>query len=174
MKRHIAATPRCKNNWEREIISAASNGKRTRKSTTTHLDIHESSFDYPNTWDESHDFVPDASPDPDRVEDVDFEDSVPVRQSPDTKNRRFVEGYPRPAGVPIGHAKTKFQILYENHMGEGQGIYTPFTNNDEWELAQWLSRRVGQKGIDEYLNLPIVSAGVDIFSLVLLNKKNIG
>jgi hypothetical protein len=142
----------------------------TRKSTTTHLDMDESAFDYPNTWDEFHTFVPEASPDQRPVEDVDLEELVPVRQSPDTRNRRFVEEFPQPAGVPIGQAKTKFDVMFENHMGDDQGIYAPFTNGEEWELAQWLSRRVGQKAIDEYLNLSIVSTVIEFLSMVFLNK----
>ena len=170
LKRHITATPRCKYNWEKEIISAASNGMVTRKSTTTHLDMDESAFDYPNTSDEFHTFVLEASPGRRPVEDVDLEELVPVRQSPDTRNRRFVEEFPQPAGVPIGQAKTKFNVMFENHMGDDQGIYAPFTNGEEWELAQWLSRRVGQKAIDEYLNLSIVSTVIEFLSMVFLNK----
>lgn len=146
-------------------MSSASNAKATRKSTTTtHLELDDSAFDNPNTWDELHAFVPEPSPEAGpskraRVEEVDddSEDSVHVRKSPDTKNRRFVEEYPQPVGIATGQGKTKFQVLYEKHMEQGESIYAPFTNDDEWELAQWLSRRVGVKAIDEYLELSIVS-----------------
>ena len=40
-------------------------------------------------------------------------------------------------------------------------MYSPFANDQEWELAQWLSRRVGQKGIDEYLKLSMVSTVIE-------------
>ena len=75
----------------------------------------------------------------------------------DTKNRRFVDLYPLPVGVPIGHGNTTFQVLYEKHKGQDESIYAPFTNEEEWELAKWLSRRVGQKVTDKYLKLSMVS-----------------
>jgi hypothetical protein len=160
MKRHIAATPRCKHRWEKEIMSAASNVKADQK-TSAHLQVPDSAIDIPNTWDDLHAFVPEPSPEAgpsDHVEEVD----VQVRQSPDTKSRRYVEAYPRPVGIAIGQGKTKFQEMYEAQTGQGQSIYGPFTNNEEWELAQWLSRRVGQKAIDEYLKLSIVSPKIEL------------
>jgi len=148
----------------------ASNTKATQKKTTTHLDIEDPAFDNPNSWDDQHAFVPEPSPEPGpsmHVEEVDDEEAVRVRQFSDTKSQRFVESYPRPVGVPIGQGKTKFQVLYEENMGQGQGIYAPFANNEEWELAQWLSRRVGQKATDEYLKLSIVSS----FAFILIDAK---
>ena len=63
--------------------------------------------------------------------------------------------------IPVGQEKTKFQLIYERQLEEGQNMYSPFANDQEWELAQWLSRRVGQKGIDEYLKLSMVSAVIE-------------
>jgi hypothetical protein len=146
--------------WEKELMSAASNDKlkQTRKSAATHLEVEDHPLDLPNGWDDMHAFIPEGSPEPAAgVEEGDDEDSVRVRESPDTKHRRFVEGFPRPVGVPIGQGKTKFQEQYERHLHEGQSIYSPFANEEEWDLAQWLSRHVGQKATDEYLKLPIVS-----------------
>lgn len=165
MKRHIAATPRCKQKWEKEIMSAASNTKTTRK-TITHLQVSDPAIDNPNNWDDLHAFVPEPTPEAgpsDHDEEMNDEESVQPRQSPDTKSRRFVEAYPRPVGIAIGQEKTKFQGMYESQTGQGQSIYGPFTNNEEWELAQWLSRRVGQKAIDEYLKLSIVSLEVELY-----------
>jgi hypothetical protein len=161
MRRHIAATPICKLHWEREIMGPPSNIKETQKSTTTHLELDDSTFDNPNSWDDLHDFIPEPSPDPAHIEEVDNEGFFHGRKNPDTKLRRFVKPYPRPVGIAVGQGKTKFQVLYEKHTGEGENIYAPFLNNEEWELAQWLSRRVGQKAIDEYLKLSIVSPEVD-------------
>jgi hypothetical protein len=162
MKRHIAATPKCKQKWEKEIVAAASNSKATPKSESTHLEVDGEAFEDLTTWDDWHGFIPEPSQEagPSKrahVEDVEDEDPVILRKSPDTKSRRFVEVYPRPVGIAIGQGKTKFQGTYEKHMAHGQTIYSPFTNDDEWELAKWLSRHVGQKAIDEYLKLSIVS-----------------
>jgi hypothetical protein len=136
------------------------NTNETRKSLTTHLAINDFGFDNHSNWDDLHVFVPEPSPSPGpgqhgRLED---EESEQVQETPDTKNRRFIETYPRAVGSPIGRGKTKFQEMYDNHILHSQSIHAPFTNDEEWELAQWLSRRVGQKAMDEYLNLSIVSS----------------
>ena len=39
----------------------------------------------------------------------------------------------------------------------------PFEDQAEWDLACWLIRNVGQKSIDEYLKLPIVSSDSLVF-----------
>ena len=43
-------------------------------------------------------------------------------------------------------------------MLTGASKWSPFKNEDEWELAQWLLKNVGQSAIDEYLKLPSVSS----------------
>ena len=55
-------------------------------------------------------------------------------------------------------------------------MYSPFANDQEWELAQWLSRRVGQKGIDEYLKLSMVSTVIEFNQLLSkeIQVKNTG
>lgn len=122
-------------------MSTASNVNADWK-TTTHLQVPQtildSAIDNPNTWDDLHAFIPEPSPEAgpsDRVEEVDVE----ARQSPDIKSRRYIKAYPRPVGIAIGQGKTKFQMMNEAQKGQGQSIYAPFTNNEEWELAQWLS-----------------------------------
>jgi hypothetical protein len=167
MKRHVAATPKCKHKWEKEIMDAASNSKAIPKSTNTHLEVEDFSFEDLNAWDDLHDFIPEPRQEagPSKAAHVDDdadEDPVILREIPDIKTRRFVEAYPRPVGIAIGHGKTKFQVTYEEHsMPQGKIIYSPFTNDDEWELAKWLSRRVGQKAIDEYLKLSVVSPEIN-------------
>ena len=153
MKRHIAATPKCKHAWEKDLL--ASNPKTIGKSTTTHLEVAEAEFDNQATWDDMHDFVPEPSPEP--AGEGDDREFLRVHQHPKGNNHRFVEAYPRPVGIPTGQGKTNFQVTHDQHLQEGRGVHSPFANDEEWELAKWLSRRVGQKAIDEYLKLSIVS-----------------
>jgi hypothetical protein len=162
MKRHIAATPKCKVLWEKEIIGPSShvNLKSNGKSASAHLEVDDSAQEHPDAWDDLLAFVPEPSPEPAACGEEGGDDNlVHVRKNPDTETRRYVEAYPRPVGVPIGQGKTKFEELHEELERLGQSIYAPFANEEEWELAQWLSRRVGQKAIDEYLKLTIVSPG---------------
>lgn len=82
------------------------------------------------------------------VEDVDDEDD---------NTDRWIEDYPRPAGIPIRPAQTYFEELREDQKEHGKNPWAPFTDQEEWELAQWLMLNVGQNATDKFLKLPIVS-----------------
>ena len=142
MKQHIAATPRCKHAWEKDIL--ASNSNTISKPNITDLEVDDVGLDEPNSWVDLQDDVPDPSPEP-------------ASPSKRVTHQRFVEVYPRPVGIPTGPGNSTFQCLRDIQLQEGRGDHSPFADKEEWELAQWLSRRVGQKAIDEYLKLSIVS-----------------
>ncbi|KAJ7749355.1 hypothetical protein B0H14DRAFT_3096936 [Mycena olivaceomarginata] len=55
----------------------------------------------------------------------------------------------------LGKGKTVFERLREEQATSGSGRYEPFLDSDEWGLASWLSKRVGQTATDAYLKLPI-------------------
>ena len=44
-------------------------------------------------------------------------------------------------------------------------MWAPFEDQAEWNLACWLIKNVGQKSIDEYLKLPIVSSNNLVFHI---------
>ena len=145
MKQHIAATPRCKHAWEKDILASNSNTIRKPNIPDLEVPVAEAGSDDPNNWDHLQAFVPEASPEP----------ASPAKRA---THQRYVEVYPRPVGIPTGQGQSNFQVLRDIHRREDQGDHSPFASEEEWELAQWLSRRVGQKAINEYLNLSIVSA----------------
>ena len=165
LKRHIAATPKCKEGWEKEIRELPSDPGANQQSKRTHLEYgaDESRVDEPNRWDDLHAFVPEACPEPVPPEAAasDHDELLHARKISDTRSRRFVEAFPGPVAIPVGQGKTKFQLMYERQVEEGQDMHSLFANEQEWELAQWLSRRVGQKGIDEYLKLSMVSGVIE-------------
>src|SRR5882762_4862431 len=87
MKRHIAATPRCKHIWEKEIMAAAFNETGTRKTASAHLEFDGSALDPANTWDDLNFFVPEASPKQGScVDDMDEEVLDLEREGRDTKS----------------------------------------------------------------------------------------
>lgn len=65
-------------------MGGQSNGQASWK--TTDLDVNDSGFDL-NTWDDLHDFVPEASPEAAHFEASDNEGFVDVRRTTDTKSR---------------------------------------------------------------------------------------
>ena len=145
-------------------------------SKSTHLDsvTDESVFDIPNTWDDMHSFVPGGGPEPAATNHIpieesthNVEESLQGQKFRDTKPRRFIEAFPGPVGVPVGRGQTKFDLIYENQVEEGKNNFSPFANDEEWGLVQWLSRRVGQKAINEYLNLSMVSLVNELKKLLI-------
>ncbi|KAF8134816.1 hypothetical protein EV363DRAFT_1447582 [Boletus edulis] len=55
----------------------------------------------------------------------------------------------------IGKAKTPFQEMRDVQNTVGGGIYAPFADQEEWELAEWLISNINQSAIEGLLKLPI-------------------
>jgi hypothetical protein len=83
-----------------------------------------------------------------RVEEVEDEDAP---------GRRYVESYPDGAADILGRSKTKFDAYRESQDEGGEQRWAPFRDQEEWDLAQWLLKNVGQTKIDQFLKLDIVS-----------------
>lgn len=70
------------------------------------------------------------------------------------------------AGRPNGQGLCPFELLRQEQArdseGLGRGIWGPFANEDEWQLAQWLIKNVGHNQAEKFLNLNIVS--IDVYS----------
>jgi hypothetical protein len=69
---------------------------------------------------------------------------------------RYVSEFPDLAGVVKAEADTKFERIRKKQEQEGVEPWTPFVDEDEWELARWLAQNVGQKQADNFLKLPMV------------------
>ena len=71
----------------------------------------------------------------------------------------YIENYPEEyrAGASWGQCKSLFECLDEEQKKVGGSRWGPFEDKDEWQLAEWLIRNVGQKKTDTFLKLPIVS-----------------
>ncbi|KAG6826722.1 hypothetical protein H0H92_014714 [Tricholoma furcatifolium] len=86
---------------------------------------------------------------------------------------RWCEAYPSPTATVLGKSQTMFKKLHEFQTLHGQTEWTPFLNKEEWELAKWLNKSVGQNAVDEYLKLPIVqeSSSLSFYSKYSFMKK---
>ena len=69
---------------------------------------------------------------------------------------RYVDEFPDLAGVAKAVVDTKFERIQKEQEQEGVEPWTPFVDEDEWELARWLAQNVGQKQADNFLKLPMV------------------
>jgi hypothetical protein len=72
---------------------------------------------------------------------------------------RYIENFPDEylAGATWGRCKPLFECLNEEQKRTGGNRWAPFEDEEEWQLAEWLIRNVGQKQTDDFLKLPIVS-----------------
>jgi len=84
------------------------------------------------------------------VEEIDDEEAP-------SHGGRYAEAFPAPAGESFGERATLFEALKGQQNIEGESRWAPFKDRDEWELAEWLMKNVGQNKTDEFLKLPIVS-----------------
>lgn len=80
----------------------------------------------------------------------------------------YIENFPEEylAGAIWGHCKPLFESLDDERVRDGGSCWAPFDDEDEWQLAEWLIRNVGQNQTDTFLKLPIVS----FFFLISLSQ----
>jgi hypothetical protein len=85
-------------------------------------------------------------------------DSEMLEEGSDT-GFEFIEDYLAEAGMPgPRRMKTPFEILKKAQQDENKEPWSPFANEEEWELAKWLmTAGVSQARMDEFLKLSIVS-----------------
>jgi hypothetical protein len=89
-------------------------------------------------------------------------------------DHRYIEKFPEEylAGATWGNCKPFYEYLDEELRTEGGSRWGPFEDEDEWRLAEWLIRNVGQKQTDVFLKLPIVSFFLfSILGNVLTNDR---
>ena len=73
------------------------------------------------------------------------------------KDECFIKSYAGEARNGLRKSKTLYEIWFENQRGEEKIAWEPFASEQEWALARWLMRNIGQKSADEFPKLPIVS-----------------
>lgn len=80
----------------------------------------------------------------------------------------YFEEYPteRKAGAAWGKDQPLFVRIQKEQQENGTSKWGPFKDQDEWELAEWLSKNVGQRQTDTFLKLNIVST----YSLVPMQR----
>jgi hypothetical protein len=70
----------------------------------------------------------------------------------DDETSRWIEEFPRPAGVPIGEGVSSFEKWRRDQVKNNEPPWSPFESREEWELAQWLiASGISQKKIDSFL-----------------------
>ncbi|KIK15871.1 hypothetical protein PISMIDRAFT_16209 [Pisolithus microcarpus 441] len=68
---------------------------------------------------------------------------------------RFVEQYTGAAAHILGSWPTVFEDMENAENTSGGSQWAPFQNEEEWELARFLMKNVGQTKIDDFLKLSL-------------------
>jgi hypothetical protein len=159
-KRHVQQTQTCSIQWREELGQFSMNV----------FDLEDG--DAPRTVDLGSDIDCDSIPDiGDTLGSETDAYQVDMSQSPGVHveevaeedgltgtNVYYVEKYPEQghAGAVYGKADTRFEKIKQAEVNVGGHKWGPFEDNEEWELAEWLIKNVGQGQTDAFLKLQIV------------------
>jgi hypothetical protein len=168
LSRHVAHSEYCRQQWETELgklpqLRAPQKELNDKVKQIDGFELEEVAVEI-----DQDDYV---LPAPYTSEgEIEVQAEWPVRRSVDIVSEnednpvddayhytRWTEEYPGRVAEASGTAKTRFDEWQEEQMFTGVSKWSPFTNEEEWELAQWLLKNVGQSAIDDYLKLPSVS-----------------
>ena len=163
LNRHIARSKPCREKDQLAFIAHTATLWKNRLDATINRPSSPSPPPERNPSDLEHDLL--------AVEQNISLDSIPNTEHPDPpqrdpvpdeetqKPRYYFEDYPaeRKAGAAWGKDQPLFVKLKRAQEENGTSKWGPFEDQDEWELAEWLSKNAGQKQTDEFLKLNIVS-----------------
>ncbi|KAI9457549.1 hypothetical protein HD554DRAFT_2207192 [Boletus coccyginus] len=70
----------------------------------------------------------------------------------------YMQPFPTKYTVGTAHttARTTFEHIHDEQLANGSEIWAPFANEEEWALAKWLIKNMGQNQAEEFLKLNII------------------
>jgi hypothetical protein len=172
----VAYSKPCRLQWEKELqriqIDPVRRHKTDDKGTAKedlrpNVDVETEDEDGDVIMQKDPEFILPSQQMPESEIEVQVEEGVEIEEvredeADDPKDdayqyARWCETYPGQAAQAMGRAKTTFEEWRQAQLTTGVSEWSPFSNKDEWDTAQWLLKNVGQTAIDEYLKLPAVS-----------------
>ena len=172
VNRHISHSRKCQKQWKKDLLQRRAKTFRPEET----IDVVGGQTMVAENDDQISDvemtapdveYIPpcrNESPEPEihvhepnrraQVEESDDESFTGARVGAE---KQWAGRYPSPAGETSGKASTIFEKWHTELCENDRTPLYPFSSQEEWELAQWLMKSVGQTSIDEYLKLPIVS-----------------
>jgi hypothetical protein len=171
MKMHAQRSEQCGNYWKREVDRQLPHSRDGSPSAHSLPEVLTHSPDENN-----QDFAPpDGSPPPLEQHDLDalLPYVEPLDEHPMHRPKRpwvtveevedneapcgrFPLPYPGSVAEVLGIGRTDFEKLQTEQEASGHLPWEPFEGKEEWELSEWLVKRVNKTGLDEFLKLPIV------------------
>jgi len=179
IKRHIVQSSACRDQWSK-VLECLKFTVSDDEDDQPPAQMEDDAPDYPYDWEDTFDGMdgPDVGLD---VLDghlvhqthVDVDPGPPDLSEPPSKqarveadeehsprwpsSERFTEQYAGVAATILDKRQMVFESLEAAGLEEGESKWTPFRDEDEWDLARFLMKNLGQKKIDELLKLSHVS-----------------
>jgi hypothetical protein len=170
VSRHVAHSDSCQQQWEKEVQNLPARPAPLKQLPEKMEEKHDYDLDADEVDIDHNDYVLPAPLALDLCVELHIEGLVEGRletqgvdeNADDTigsayRHTRWTEAYPRRVAQGYGRAKTTFEGWRNEQMLRGASQWSPFKDEEEWELTLWLFKNVGQSAIDEYLKLPSVS-----------------
>lgn len=187
LKKHIKNSPPCYKKWRDELetlLASVSRPPHTSAGSALDDAPPEDVAHIPMAVDEPEGLVPPhfsnmsetstadifSPPSSDRARPQEPASRVTASGPP---RQRHVLPFPRPAGVKIRRHATSFERIRKAEEERfGGNPWWPFKDREEYELARWLVRHVGQNSADEFLKLSVVRCVSCIFVNVNLTSSS--
>ncbi|KAG1831197.1 hypothetical protein DFJ58DRAFT_736702 [Suillus subalutaceus] len=159
---HIQNTPECRQQWDIAVKAMSSDQSPSQASTLDSSTPPPPDYDYNIPEDVVYDFPSRTRYVPEDAESESGPQSkcTRVEEVADEEPTRFAKVFPHPAADVLGVGKTVFEQIREDQiaMRLEDNPWTPFADEDEWGLGEWLAKRVNKAATDEFLKLGITKS----------------
>ena len=179
IKRHIVQSPACCEQWAK-LLDRLKLAVSDDANDQPPEEMNDNVPDYPCEWEDAFDGIDGPNdvldvPDGHLVHQtcVDVDPGPPDLTEPPSKRAQveednedsphwpssgcFTEQYLGVAATILDKKKMVFESLEAIELERGDSKWVPFRDEDEWELARYLMKNLGQRKIDEFLKLSSVS-----------------
>lgn len=173
VSRHVAHSESCQRQWEKHLQKVPAHRPACQvlqKEDETHYEKDDDLLEEAEADIDHDDYVLPARDASDmnielhveglvegRVETREVDENAEETVGSPYRHTRWIQAFSGRVAEGYGKAKTTFDDWREKQMLTGASKWSPFVDEDEWELAQWLFKNVGLSAIEEYLKLPSVS-----------------
>lgn len=156
VSRHVAHSYSCRHQWEKDLQKLPAHHPLPQEANELDIDHDDYVLQAPHATDHNIEVHVEGLVEG-RVETRGIDENADETVGSAYRHTRWTEAYPGQVAQGYGRRKTTFAAWRDKQMLTGASPWSPFEDEEEWELTQWLFKNVGQSAIDEYLKLPLVS-----------------
>ncbi|KAG1894285.1 uncharacterized protein F5891DRAFT_1131006 [Suillus fuscotomentosus] len=144
VRKHITGRPDCRRQWELLVENQNDIGTPHLNQADTHTDSYS-----PHRQSRSESSNPDAD-----IPAAPKHRQVTIEEVEDEDHAQYFEQCVG-ASQTLREGQTSFERFQQYKECMGEDKWAPFNDGEEWGLAEWLVKNLGQTRTDEFLKLPI-------------------